>query len=105
MTVPLKTGTKLLCLMSYINGPDRLLIYVDEEGLPARQPHERVHNVGGHHLEQPLHTGPLINRPSHEIISVKALTLFYTLGLGIVVLHVMVPPPYRFSLCFLTKVW
>jgi hypothetical protein len=87
--------------MSYINGPDRLLINVDEEGLPARQPHERVHNVGGDHLEQPLHTAAL-NRPSHEIISVEALTIFYTLGLGIVVLHVMVPPPYRFSLCFLT---
>jgi hypothetical protein len=29
------------------------------------------------------------------------LTLFYTRGLGIVVLHVMVPEPYRFPLCFL----
>jgi hypothetical protein len=28
------------------------------------------------------------------------LTLFYTRGLGIVVLHVMVPKPYRFPLCF-----
>jgi hypothetical protein len=28
------------------------------------------------------------------------LTLFYTRGLGIVVLHVMVPEPYRFPLCF-----
>jgi hypothetical protein len=28
------------------------------------------------------------------------LTLFYTRGLGIDVLHVMVPEPYRFSLCF-----
>jgi hypothetical protein len=56
--------------MSYIDGPDRLLIYVDKEGLPARQPHERVHYVGGDHLEQPLHTAALINRPSHEIISV-----------------------------------
>ncbi len=70
MTVPLKNGNKLLCLMSYIDGPDRLLIYVDKEGLPARQPHERVHYVGGDHLEQPLHTAALINRPSHEIISV-----------------------------------
>jgi hypothetical protein len=30
------------------------------------------------------------------------LTLFYTRGLEIVVLHVMVPQPYRFSPCFLT---
>jgi hypothetical protein len=29
-----------------------------------------------------------------------SLTLFYTRGLGIVVLHVMVPEPYRFPLCF-----
>jgi hypothetical protein len=28
----------------------------------------------------------------------KSLTLFYTRGLGIVVLHVMVPQLYRFSL-------
>ncbi len=28
------------------------------------------------------------------------LTLFYTRGLEIVVLHVMVPQPYRFSPCF-----
>ncbi len=28
-------------------------------------------------------------------------SLFYTRGLGIVVLHVMVPEPYRFPLCFL----
>ncbi len=28
------------------------------------------------------------------------LTLFYTRGLGIIVLHVMVPEPYRFPLCF-----
>ncbi len=26
------------------------------------------------------------------------LTLFYTRGLGIVILHVMVPEPYRFAL-------
>jgi hypothetical protein len=30
------------------------------------------------------------------------LTLFYISGLGIVVLHVMVPQPHRFSLFFLT---
>jgi hypothetical protein len=30
------------------------------------------------------------------------LTLLYTCGLGIVVLHVMAPLPYRFSLYFLT---
>jgi hypothetical protein len=30
------------------------------------------------------------------------LTLFYTRGLGIVVLHVMVPQPYGFSLGFFT---
>ncbi len=30
------------------------------------------------------------------------LTLFYTFGLEIVVLHVMVPKPYRFSPCFFT---
>jgi hypothetical protein len=30
------------------------------------------------------------------------LALFYTRGYGIDVLHVMVPQPYRFSLCFLT---
>ncbi len=30
------------------------------------------------------------------------LTLFYTRGLGIVVLYVMVPQPYRFSLRFFT---
>ncbi len=33
------------------------------------------------------------------------LTLFYTRGLRIVVLHVMVPQPYRFSLGYFTKVW
>ncbi len=27
------------------------------------------------------------------------------MGFRIVVLHVMVPQPYRFSLCFLTWVW
>ena len=32
-----------------------------------------------------------------------SLTLFYTRGLGIVVLHVMVPEPYRFPLCFLNR--
>ncbi len=30
------------------------------------------------------------------------LTLFYTRGSEIVVLHVMVPQPYRFSPCFFT---
>jgi hypothetical protein len=33
--------------------------------------------------------------------TISQLTLFYTRGLGIVVLHVMVPEPYRFPLCFL----
>jgi hypothetical protein len=32
------------------------------------------------------------------------LALFYTRGLGIVVLHVMFPQPYRFSPCFLTLI-
>jgi hypothetical protein len=32
----------------------------------------------------------------------KFLTLFYTRGLEIVVSHVMVPLPYRFSLGFFT---
>jgi hypothetical protein len=32
------------------------------------------------------------------IMSISVLTLFYTRGLGIVVSHVMVPLPYRFSL-------
>jgi hypothetical protein len=31
------------------------------------------------------------------------LTLFYTCELGIIVLHVMVPKPYRFNLCFLNR--
>ena len=39
---------------------------------------------------------------SLEVIVNEGLTLFYTGGLGIVVLHVMVPQPQRFSLCFLT---
>jgi hypothetical protein len=34
-------------------------------------------------------------------ILVGRLTLFYTRGFGIVVLHVMFPEPYRFPLCFL----
>jgi hypothetical protein len=33
------------------------------------------------------------------------LTLFYTRGLEIVILHVIVPQPYRFSPCFFTYVW
>jgi hypothetical protein len=33
------------------------------------------------------------------------VTLFYTRGLGIVVLHVMVPEPYRFPLCYLIQMW
>jgi hypothetical protein len=33
------------------------------------------------------------------------LTLFYTCDLGIVVLHVMVPQPFRFPLRFLKLVW
>jgi hypothetical protein len=33
------------------------------------------------------------------------LTLYYTHGLGIDVLHVMVPQPYVFSPCLLTYVW
>ncbi len=33
------------------------------------------------------------------------LTLLYTRGLGIVVSHVMVALPYRFSLWFFTQVW
>ncbi len=33
-------------------------------------------------------------------IQTKALTLFYTRDLEIVVLHVMFPQPYRFSLAF-----
>jgi hypothetical protein len=36
------------------------------------------------------------------VIVVLSLTLFYTCGLGIVVSHVMVPLPYRFSLGFFT---
>jgi hypothetical protein len=36
-----------------------------------------------------------------KLIIWPVLTLFYTRGLGIVVLHVMVPKPYRFPLCFL----
>ncbi len=33
------------------------------------------------------------------------LNLFYSRGLEKVVLHVMVPQPYRFFPCFLTQVW
>jgi hypothetical protein len=42
--------------------------------------------------------------PEHEIFCtvMPTLTLFYTRGLGIVVLHVMDPKPYRIFLCFLT---
>jgi hypothetical protein len=32
---------------------------------------------------------------------VNFLTLSYTPGLGIFILHLVVPQPYRFSLCFL----
>jgi hypothetical protein len=35
-----------------------------------------------------------------DIEKARTLILFYTRGLGIVVLHVRVPQPYRFSLCF-----
>ncbi len=35
----------------------------------------------------------------------NSLTLFYTRGLGKVVLYVMVPQPCRFSLRYFTKVW
>ncbi len=37
-----------------------------------------------------------------DSMNVCILTLFYSRGLGIVVLHVMVPQPYRFSLGFFT---
>ncbi len=36
---------------------------------------------------------------------IPILILFYTCGLGIVVLHVMVLQPHRFSLRFLTYLW
>ncbi len=44
------------------------------------------------------------NLPPVSVIPVVHLylTLFYTRGLGIAVLHVMVPQPYRFSLWFFT---
>jgi hypothetical protein len=47
----------------------------------------------------------LASRNLHFLItngSENDLTLFYTCGLGIVVSHVMVPLPYRISLCFFT---
>jgi hypothetical protein len=43
---------------------------------------------------RPIWIGYLETRPKNP----KNLTLFYTRGLGIVVSHVMVPLPYRFSL-------
>jgi|LakMenEpi03Aug12_release.lakeMendotaPanAssembly.Ray.scaffolds.fasta_scaffold4092814_1 hypothetical protein len=36
---------------------------------------------------------------------INYLTLFYTHGLGIAVLHMMDPQPYGVSLCFSTWVW
>jgi hypothetical protein len=37
-----------------------------------------------------------------ELMQLSYLTLFYTRGLEMLVLHVMVSQPYRFSFCFLS---
>ncbi len=43
-----------------------------------------------------------LRKAEMKINKAADLTLLYTHGLEIVVLHVMVPQPYRFSPCFLT---
>ncbi len=69
-----------------------------------------VFNCAVDHILQEFYTLFLTRFRTYKIVSPPqtkwplktTLTLFYTHGLGIVVSHVMVPQPYRFSLWFFT---
>jgi hypothetical protein len=54
-----------------------------------------LHTVKQPYLQKGLQTRPVL------YLSLILLTLFYTHGLGTVVLHVMVPQPHGFSFAFL----